>query len=199
MALFENYEGRMPQLQPVLDKYGFKSFEDVKAFLGTKNVTYLSWEHNAQLFHNEIGKNAPNEQVVYTNNPILEQRCTIGKMLEDALPTKKRVMISKEYLSGLYSKDGGYTLHLMTIRDILPEKTCKVSYADIIPGYAAGDLVEEEVLVSCYIPDKVESITLYSPTNEVGLPVAFSQTDEGVEFTIPAKSFGGYAVLEINT
>ena len=26
MALFENYEGRMPQLQPVLDKYGFKSF-----------------------------------------------------------------------------------------------------------------------------------------------------------------------------
>ena len=32
MALFENYEGRMPQLQPVLDKYGFKSFEEVKAF-----------------------------------------------------------------------------------------------------------------------------------------------------------------------
>ena len=27
MALFENYEGRMPQLQPVLDKYGFKDFE----------------------------------------------------------------------------------------------------------------------------------------------------------------------------
>ena len=26
MALFENYEGRMPQLQPVLDKYGFKTF-----------------------------------------------------------------------------------------------------------------------------------------------------------------------------
>ena len=32
MALFENYEGRMPQLQPVLDKYGFKNFEEVKAF-----------------------------------------------------------------------------------------------------------------------------------------------------------------------
>ena len=29
MALFENYEGRMPQLQPVLDKYGFKSWEDL--------------------------------------------------------------------------------------------------------------------------------------------------------------------------
>ena len=24
MALFEGYERRMPQLQPVLDKYGFK-------------------------------------------------------------------------------------------------------------------------------------------------------------------------------
>ena len=36
MALFENYEGRMPQLQPVLDKYGFKSFEDVKAFTSSK-------------------------------------------------------------------------------------------------------------------------------------------------------------------
>ena len=32
MALFENYEGRMPQLQPVLDKYGF----DVLAGLGLK-------------------------------------------------------------------------------------------------------------------------------------------------------------------
>ena len=29
MALFENYEGRIPQLQPVLDKYGFKDFEEV--------------------------------------------------------------------------------------------------------------------------------------------------------------------------
>ena len=29
MALFENYEGRMPQLQPVLDKYGFKNFDEV--------------------------------------------------------------------------------------------------------------------------------------------------------------------------
>ena len=38
MALFENYEGRMPQLQPVLDKYGFKSFEDVKAFTNSKGV-----------------------------------------------------------------------------------------------------------------------------------------------------------------
>ena len=38
MALFENYEGRMPQLQPVLDKYGFKSFEDVKAFTNGKGV-----------------------------------------------------------------------------------------------------------------------------------------------------------------
>ena len=38
MALFENFEGRMPQLQPVLDKYGFKSFEDVKAFTNSKGV-----------------------------------------------------------------------------------------------------------------------------------------------------------------
>ncbi len=38
MALFENYEGRMPQLQPVLDKYGFKNFEEVKAFNNTRGV-----------------------------------------------------------------------------------------------------------------------------------------------------------------
>ena len=38
MALFENYEGRMPQLQPVLDKYGFKNFEEVKAFTNEKGV-----------------------------------------------------------------------------------------------------------------------------------------------------------------
>ena len=38
MSLFENYEGRMPQLQPVLDKYGFKDFEEVKAFNNARGV-----------------------------------------------------------------------------------------------------------------------------------------------------------------
>ena len=38
MSLFENYEGRMPQLQPVLDKYGFKDFEEVKVFNNARGV-----------------------------------------------------------------------------------------------------------------------------------------------------------------
>ena len=38
MALFENYEGRMPQIQPVLDKYGFKDFDEVKAYNNSKGV-----------------------------------------------------------------------------------------------------------------------------------------------------------------
>ena len=38
MALFENYEGRMPQLQPVLDKYGFASWEDLKAYNNSKGI-----------------------------------------------------------------------------------------------------------------------------------------------------------------
>ena len=32
MALFEGYERRMPQLQPVLEKYGFKDFDELKAY-----------------------------------------------------------------------------------------------------------------------------------------------------------------------
>ncbi len=38
MALFENYEGRMPQLQPVLEKYGFKNFDEVKAYTNSMGV-----------------------------------------------------------------------------------------------------------------------------------------------------------------
>ena len=38
MALFENFEGRWPQLQPVLEKYGFKDFEEVKAFNNARGV-----------------------------------------------------------------------------------------------------------------------------------------------------------------
>ena len=38
MALFEGYERRMPQLQPVLDKYGFKDFEELKAYNNAKGV-----------------------------------------------------------------------------------------------------------------------------------------------------------------
>ena len=44
MALFENYEGRMPQLQPVLDKYGFKNFDEVKAFTNSKWTLIPSWK-----------------------------------------------------------------------------------------------------------------------------------------------------------
>ena len=38
MALFEGYERRMPQLQPVLEKYGFKDFDELKAFNNSKGV-----------------------------------------------------------------------------------------------------------------------------------------------------------------
>ena len=38
MALFEGYERRMPQLQPVLEKYGFKDFDELKAFNNAKGV-----------------------------------------------------------------------------------------------------------------------------------------------------------------
>ena len=51
MALFENYEGRMPQLQPVLEKYGFKDFDDVKAYnncQGRRRVLHRG-EHPAHL------------------------------------------------------------------------------------------------------------------------------------------------------
>ena len=48
MALFENYDGRMPQLQPVLDKYGFKSFEDVKAYTNGKGVDAYSIVESTQ-------------------------------------------------------------------------------------------------------------------------------------------------------
>ena len=48
MALFENYEGRMPQLQPVLDKYGFKNFDEVKAFTNGKGVDAYSIVESTQ-------------------------------------------------------------------------------------------------------------------------------------------------------
>ena len=38
MALFENYEGRMPQLQPVLEKYGFANWDELKAYNNSKGV-----------------------------------------------------------------------------------------------------------------------------------------------------------------
>ncbi len=48
MSLFENYEGRMPQLQPVLEKYGFKNFEEVKAFNNARGVDAYSIVESTQ-------------------------------------------------------------------------------------------------------------------------------------------------------
>jgi len=38
MALFENYERRMPQIQPILDELGFKDFEELKAYNNSKGI-----------------------------------------------------------------------------------------------------------------------------------------------------------------
>ena len=38
MSLFESYERRIPQIQPILDKYGFANFEEVKAYNESKGV-----------------------------------------------------------------------------------------------------------------------------------------------------------------
>ena len=38
----------MPQLQPVLDKYGFKDFEEVKAYNNAKGVD--AYQHRARAF-----------------------------------------------------------------------------------------------------------------------------------------------------
>lgn len=38
MALFEGYERRMPQLQPVLEKYWFKDFDELKAYNNARGV-----------------------------------------------------------------------------------------------------------------------------------------------------------------
>ena len=56
MALFENYEGRMPQLQPVLEKYGFKDFDDVKAFNNSKGVDAYSIVESTQPIYFENAK-----------------------------------------------------------------------------------------------------------------------------------------------
>ena len=38
MSLFESFERRIPQIQPILDKYGFANFEEVKAYNNSKGV-----------------------------------------------------------------------------------------------------------------------------------------------------------------
>ena len=48
MALFENYEGRMPQLQPVLEKYGFANFDEVKAYTNSMGVDAYSIVESTQ-------------------------------------------------------------------------------------------------------------------------------------------------------
>ena len=47
MALFENYEGRMPQIQPVLDKYGFKDFDEdfLRDIFGQNTYQILTYDN----------------------------------------------------------------------------------------------------------------------------------------------------------
>ena len=38
MALFESYERRIAQIQPILDQYGFADFDALKAYNNSKGV-----------------------------------------------------------------------------------------------------------------------------------------------------------------
>ncbi|MDO4355782.1 MAG: GGGtGRT protein [Clostridia bacterium] len=42
MSLFESYERRIDQIQPILDKYGFANFEELKAYNNAKGVDAYS-------------------------------------------------------------------------------------------------------------------------------------------------------------
>ncbi len=42
MSLFESYERRIDQIQPILDKYGFANFEELKAYNNSKGVDAYS-------------------------------------------------------------------------------------------------------------------------------------------------------------
>ena len=48
MALFEGYERRMPQLQPVLEKYGFKDLEDARDYCLSKGIDCENIVHGIQ-------------------------------------------------------------------------------------------------------------------------------------------------------
>ena len=41
MALFESYERRINQIQPVMDKYGIKDFEEAEKFVKIKDLTHM--------------------------------------------------------------------------------------------------------------------------------------------------------------
>ena len=51
MALFESYERRIGQIQPVMDKYGIKDFDDALSFIILEDGNYQIGVHIADVTH----------------------------------------------------------------------------------------------------------------------------------------------------
>lgn len=183
----------------VLDENGFpRDSERVMDVLGNANVKYVNWEHRAELFLLETLKSSGKDALPMFNNTLPELRATLGKLLNEELPCEPRVAISEKYLTGLYAVENGYTLHIMTLKDVLPEEPCTVSNADLIPGYSEGEMVAEDIMVSCCIPDEIRNICLCSPTVEGSVDLHFEKNGDKIHFCIPKNTFGGYALIKMN-
>ena len=125
---------------------------------------------------------------------------TTGALLRAVVGTPKLLCEceSDDILCSSFKTPSGYAVHLANISETFAKEEKKAWHDDPILGFDGEYLIPKKISLSLeYGGEKLPRVSLYTPEKEGGLELSASLDGGRLAFTVPEKTFGGYALIEI--
>ena len=132
-------------------------------------------------------------------SPIPALRRSVGAVLRALLDTLRLTVDTEaDLLASAYVVEGGLALHLFNVEGTIPDHALLATHEDVIETFAGKYKLPCGVTLRLVKPDSapVRSVTLSTPEGAEDLPLEFTDDGETLTCTVPAGTFGGYALIE---
>jgi len=127
-------------------------------------------------------------------------RKTTGAMLR-AVADKPQLTADcdgSDLLTAAYTVEKGYVVHIANISETFSEVDCVAWHDDPLLGFDGNYKIPNPIALSLkYDGDAIPKLTLHTPELNDGLVLDATIADGRLNFTVPANTFGGYAMIAI--
>ena len=127
-------------------------------------------------------------------------RKTIGAMLRAVVgkPQLTAVCDGSDLLTAAFTVEKGHVIHITNISETFTEVACEAWHDDPLLGFDGNYTIPNPIALSfAYDGTSVPKLMLYTTEREEGLELEATLSDGRLDFTVPANTFGGYAMIVI--
>ena len=133
-------------------------------------------------------------------SPIPKLRSTTGAMLRAIVgqPQITWDCDGSDLLVSAFRVEKGHVVHITNISETFVTERKEVWHGDPLLGFDGGYQIPAEIALHLtYGKNTVPALTLYSPELSEGLRLHAAVSDGKLHFTVPANTFGGYAMIAV--